>query len=380
MYLAMAFSLAVSLPTCLALRVESQVAKLPPFVITDLEYANYRKTSKGNDPFNIQNDPRGRLGNQLQRLVNQLMYAISKGYDTADVSQVKEKQAKGIGSILNLPDLITLSDAAELHHDGVLVPDGCLGGWRDSCNVSISYRYKISQQLLTPHLTCPPNDESAGSLVGASVRGLSIHLRNVETWAESYRQPPCAMYADVIENSSFNNVKVIMGGSPPPWNKYQPGPEEPTQELAFPCRSRIVDACEKRSPPCSVEVYDNRSLADDACDVVMAQNLVLSRGTFGDNLFLLGPRRTSLFAMVPCFGCKSDAYQYLQTEGTGGNHFQYRRDMCDAFGDAFVGYEAPKKYVNYGFRKGTWETRSRKSWMTKMSEMMMDFGIERVSC
>lgn len=340
---------------CRALRVESQVAKVP-FVITDLDVDNEAKSVP---TYVVNHSPAGRLGNQLQRLVNKLMYAIGKGYDTADVSQVQRGQK--LSSILNLPDLITLSDAAKPPDQ---VPEGCSGHWRDSCNVSISYRFKISQQLLTPYLTCPPNDGFA--------HGLSIHLRNVETWTEAYRQPPCAMYEDLIENNTFNSVKLIMGGKPPRPKNYQPGPETITQDDDFPCRSRIVDACGRRSPPCSVEVYDSRSLADDACDVVNARNLVLSRGTFGDNLLLLGPRRTSVFAMVPCSGCRSDPFQYLQTQS------KYHMEMCQEFGNAFVGYEAPAKYVNYPFRKG--DTRNEKAWKSKLSQLMMEFGVEWVAC
>jgi hypothetical protein len=200
-------------------------------------------------------------------------------------------------------------------------------------------------------------------------------LRNVETWSEAYRQPPCAMYEDLIGTSKFNSVKIIMGGKPPPRPKnYQPGPETITKDDDFPCRSRIVDACERRSPPCSVEVYDNRSITADACDVVMARNLVLSRSTFDDNLLLLGPRRTSLFAMVPCLTCKNDPFQYYQA------HSKYHTDMCREFGNAFVGYEPPVQYVNYPFRKGTWDTRSEKAWKSKLSQLMMEFGVERVAC
>jgi len=184
MYLPILFYLTVSLPMCRALRVESQVAKAH-FVIADLDF-DHGETSEKRDPagsFVVERSRAGRHGNQLQRLVNLLMYAIGKGYDTADVSQVK----RSLSSILNLPDLITLADAAKLP-DGV--PEGCAGFWHDSCNVPISYRLNISQQLLTPHLTCPPND--------GFVHGVSIHLRIADEKSELYRQPPCAMYTDLI--------------------------------------------------------------------------------------------------------------------------------------------------------------------------------------
>jgi hypothetical protein len=293
------------------------------------------------------------------------MYAIDKGYETADV------RVTSLKSILNVSGVMRLSDAAKLP-EGVPEPCGAVAtAWR-GCNVPLSYRFKISQQLLTPYLMCAPRD--------GLVDDLTIHLRNLETKEEFYRQPPCAMYADLIENSTFNKVNIIMGGGPDP-SYYRAGADAVTEDDNFPCKKIIEDACENRTPPCSVEVYDHRSLTDDACDVVMARNLVLSRSTFADNLLLLGPQRKSVFGMVPCLGCRVDPFQYYQLDsGYEKPSSKYYREMCHEFGNAFVGYEVPKAYVNYHLQKGTNYTRSEKAWKSKVSQMMKEFGVKRVVC
>lgn len=209
----------------------------------------------------------GRLGNRL--LVLGTMLDFARRHNLCYLS-AQGLEGHVLREVLDLPEVV---DVATGEPASGFVPCGeqrCSFTWWSGCGQwRRGDRMHIvrSEMLRLRHWTrCSSNSThpALGSL------GIVMHMRGGDIMEETskpghYSQPPCAFYLRLAER--FESVLIVT-----------------ERDLRNPCIEHVVRS--RASQNAKVEVQTS-SIKEDACMLVLAENLAISYGTFGAALAFL---------------------------------------------------------------------------------------------
>lgn len=209
----------------------------------------------------------GRLGNELFQVMHALVYAEATGAREV----ILPSNSRNLDKLFDLPLKIPIAQNPDLQirvrcslqHTGYFFKEHA-----DSFCTGV--RRKDYRRVLKLYVKSRMNNatKTMCAAEGSGFPGLTIHLRSGDLVHADHKQGrfmPCSYHDSVIAAGDFKNIRIVT---------------EP--DLSHPC----LAALHARHRGKNV-IVQSKSIQEDACALMNAQNLDLGDSTFGDTLEMM---------------------------------------------------------------------------------------------